>query len=236
MTAEPEKPARRDDRAENNPIWRSASAAIDALIRVMPGPVRRRLQTEAGTRFTRFLPVALASLLTSQIMLAILTGFNMTAGKAALAASVVGAGVSYVLSRWAWERKGRPDLLRETVPFWLVSFAVWGILALVTHYAGSYAKQHDLHHLEKHLVIQGTYLAANCITFVTRFLIFHYVLFKNREPVVGPELKPAEPPARTPADGHGEPVDGHEEPVDGHEEPAEMALTAEATDRRQAKS
>lgn len=181
MTAEPEKPAPSARHAEDNPVWRGATAVIDACIKVMPKPIRQRLETEAGMRFSRFLPVALAALASSQITLAILTGWvNMTAGKAALLASIVGAAVSYLLSRWAWERKGRPDLLRETVPFWLVSFAVWGILSLTTHYAGAWAKAHDLHHIEKHLVVQGTYLVANCFTFVTRFLIFHYVLFANR--------------------------------------------------------
>jgi putative flippase GtrA len=157
---------------------------VYAIVRCMPRSVRRRLSTEAGDRFLRFAPVAIAALVTSQFTLAILTGLNMSAGKAALIASIVGAFVSYVLSRWAWESKGKPDLLRETVPFWLVSFAVWGILSLVAHYAGSFALHEHLHHLEKHLVVNGAYLIANCVTFVTRFLIFHYILFKKRAPKV----------------------------------------------------
>jgi putative flippase GtrA len=189
MTAEPEKPAPAARHQLPGPVRRLGSSAGRALLRIMPGPIRRTLQTEAGARFSRFVPVAIAAVLASQITLAILTGMNMTAGKAALCASIVGAAVSYVLSRWAWERKGRPDLLRETVPFWLVSFAVWGFLSLVTHYAGAWAKQEHLHHLEKHLTVQGAYLAANCITFVARFLIFHYLLFsKRREPAVAIEL------------------------------------------------
>jgi hypothetical protein len=35
-------------------------------------------------------------------------------------------------------------------------------------------------HLMKHLVVQGAYFLMNCVTFVLRFLIFHYVLFANR--------------------------------------------------------
>jgi hypothetical protein len=214
MTAEPEKPAPSARHAVVNPVWRAASAVVDAGIKIMPAPIRRRLETDAGKRFTRFLPVAVAALASSQITLAILTGFNMTAGKAALLASIVGAGVSYVLSRWAWERKGRPDLLRETVPFWLVSFAVWGFLSLVTHYAGSYAKHHDLHHVQKHLVVQGTYLAANCITFVTRFLIFHYVLFANQRRQAEAEIAAA---------------------ASDQDQAAEMALSADATTQSQRK-
>jgi putative flippase GtrA len=201
MTAEPEKPTSSSRHAAENPVAQKASVAIDACIKVLPKPLRARLETEAGRRFSRFLPVAIAALAASQISLAILTGpISMDAGKAALLASIIGAAVSYVLSRWAWDRKGRPDLLRETVPFWLVSFAVWGILSLATHYAGAYANAHHLHHIQKHLVVQGTYFVANCITFVSRFLIFHYVLFANRRrgavaeesiPAPAPELPEA---------------------------------------------
>jgi hypothetical protein len=37
-------------------------------------------------------------------------------------------------------------------------------------------------------VVDGTYFAANCVTFLLRFLLFHYVLFADprspREPAV----------------------------------------------------
>jgi hypothetical protein len=29
--------------------------------------------------------------------------------------------------------------------------------------------------------VQGFYLAANCFTFLTRFVIFHFVLFADRD-------------------------------------------------------
>src|SRR5580704_17516250 len=180
MTAEPEKSAPAARHALSGPASRALAATGAAVLRCMPGPVRRKLETEAGQRFGRFVPVASAALASSQITLAFLIWVNMTAGKAALCASIVGALVSYLLSRWAWERKGRPDLLRETVPFWLVSLAVWGVLSLTSHYAGAFAKHEHMHHLQKIAVVNGAYLAANCVTFVTRFLIFHYVLFADK--------------------------------------------------------
>jgi putative flippase GtrA len=197
---------------------------VYAIVRILPRPIRQRLETEAGERFLRFAPVALATLITSQLTLAILTGLGMSAGYAALIASIVGAFVSYLLSRWAWERRGRPDLLRETVPFWLVSFAVWGVLSLVTHYAGSWALHENLHHLEKHLVINGTYFAANCVTFVCRFLIFHYVLFANkRKPAAGTEV-----PVATGAGGTSVAA-GTAQAVP--QEPGKMALAGETAER-----
>jgi putative flippase GtrA len=147
---------------------------------LVPGPLRRKLQSEPGKRFLRFVPVSLAALASSQITLAILVGVaHVTAGVAAFVASIVGAGVSYVLSRWAWERKGRPDLLRETLPFWIVSIAAWSFLSFVSHEASIWS--HSMHHssLEHVAVINGAYFLANCFTFVARFVIFHYVLFAS---------------------------------------------------------
>ena len=81
----------------------------------------RKARSNVGIRVTRFTLVAVASVAASQIALSLLIGpGHQTAGFSGGLAAVIGAGVSYVLSRWAWERKGRPDLLRETLPFWLV--------------------------------------------------------------------------------------------------------------------
>jgi putative flippase GtrA len=158
-----------------------------AAWRFVPAPIERKLRTEAGTRFLRFVPVSLAAVITSQVVLAILTGpFTHYIGgfTAGVIASMVAAGVSYLLSRWAWERKGKPDLLRETLPFWAVSIACWIILGLTTHFANTWATSNHITHWERHLVVNGAYLVMNCVTFVCRFLIFHYALFANRGPQV----------------------------------------------------
>jgi putative flippase GtrA len=148
---------------------------------LLPAPVRRKLRSEPGKRFMRFVPVSLAALASSQVTLAVLVGIiGFSAGTAAFAASVVGAGVSYLLSRWAWERKGRPDLLRETLPFWVVSVAAWTFLSFISHEASLWSR-HMGHSTWEHVaVVNGAYFLANCFTFVARFTIFHYVLFANR--------------------------------------------------------
>ena len=152
-----------------------------AAWRVVPAPIERKLRTEAGKRFGRFLPVAVVAVITSQLMLGLLTGpVNLSAGTSGVIASMTAALVSYLLSRWAWERKGRPDLLRETLPFWIVSIAVWVILGLTSHYASVWAHSMGYTHWQKHLVVQGAYFVMNCFTFIGRFLIFHYVLFADR--------------------------------------------------------
>ena len=104
----------------------------------------------------------------------------MSAGLSGVLGAITGAAVSYVLSRWAWERKGRPHLLKETVPFWLVSLGAWFVLGATSHYASVWAVSMDKSHWQRVVIVDGAYLLANCLTFLTRFAIFHYFLFADR--------------------------------------------------------
>jgi putative flippase GtrA len=143
--------------------------------------VQRRLRTTVGKRFSRFVLVAIVSLASSLLTLSLLIGvFHVSAGLSGVMGAIVGAAVSYVLSRWAWERKGRPHLLKETLPFWLVSLGAWTVLGLTSHYASVWAVSMGHTHWERVLIVDGAYLVANCVTFITRFLIFHYFLFADR--------------------------------------------------------
>ena len=164
-----------------------------------------KLRTTVGVRFTRFAGVAIAALATSEIALSICNGvFHMTAGPAALISTFSGAVVSYVLSRWAWERKGRPDVLRETVPFWVISAMVWVILYLATKLGYHIASWMGLTGLRHVLLVDFVYLVANFVTFILRFVIFHYVLFAERTTaaraaVTGPDTIPPGTPETTTA-------------------------------------
>jgi len=140
-----------------------------------------RLRSKVGIRFIRFAGVAVASLATSEATLAVCdAAFHLTATPSAVSSWFTGAVVSYLLSRWAWERKGKPDLLRETLPFWIISVVVVVILTLSTKLGYAIAADHHLHGLKHAAVAGGVYFIANCITFLARFVIFHYVLFKDR--------------------------------------------------------
>jgi putative flippase GtrA len=193
---------------------------VDAAWRFIPAPIERKLRNETGKRFSRFLLVAAAGVITSQVVLGLLTGpFDIhSAGAAGVIASMVAALISYLLSRWAWDRTGKPDLLRETLPFWLVSAAVWAVLGLTSHFASTWAHAEGYTHLKKHLVVQGAYFLMNCVTFVARFLFFHYVLFANKAAGSQGLTEPGR--AGTPAS------------LEAHGSPAEPELApAEATQR-----
>ena len=159
-------------------------------------PLWQKLRTKVGVRFTRFAGVAIASLGTSEIALTICNGvFHMTATPAAIIAWFSGAVVSYVLSRWAWERKGKPDVLRETVPFWVISALVIVILTLATKFGYHMASWLGLTGIKHVLFVDFVYLIANFVTFLLRFVIFHYVLFAEpttaaRAAATGPDAVP----------------------------------------------
>src|SRR5215471_20367602 len=149
----------------------------------MVAAVRTRLRTTVGKRFSRFAVAAVAAVIASQTTLAVCLGVaGWTAGKSALTAWVAGAGTSYLVSRWAWERRGRPHLLKETIPFWAVAVGAAIVLTSVTKFANQHALAMGLSGTQRLLFVGAAFFAANCVTFVTRFFIFHYVLFADRRP------------------------------------------------------
>jgi putative flippase GtrA len=172
--------------------------------RALPGPVRRKLQSDPGRQFLRFLPVSLAALASSQLALLVFLGvMGLTAGTAGFIASMVGAAVSYVLSRWAWGRKGRPDLLRETLPFWIVSAAAWTFLSFASHEASLWSRSMGHSHWQRVAVVAVVYFLANCVTFAARFVIFHYVLFA-RPKTAAPAGRPGQEELSEPLELAGE--------------------------------
>src|SRR5262249_24595289 len=61
-------------------------------------------------------------------------------------------------------------------------------------------------HSERVLFVAASYFLANCVTFLTRFLIFHYILFKDRGSKVSElvaELPASERPGATSKSANG---------------------------------
>ena len=180
----------------------------------------RKVRGKLGVRFGRFAVAAMAAFATTEVVFTICAGpLGLSATWATLIAWFSGALVSYILSRWAWKRKGRPSLLKETLPFWVVSAMVVAILTLANKFGYHSASWMRLTGAERVLYLDGVYGVANLGTFVLRFLFFHYVLFAGspgrpapgaaEEALVSTDPGP-EPFARTP-----EPeVDDSEDPED----------------------
>jgi len=142
-----------------------------------------------GIRFGRFAVAAISAFVTTEVVLTICAGpLKLSATWASLIAWFSGALVSYVLSRWAWKRKGRPNLLKETLPFWVVSAMVIAILWVATKFAYHAAGWMNLTGAERVLFVDLVYGVANLGTFLLRFLFFHYVLFAGSPGRPGPAV------------------------------------------------
>ncbi len=140
----------------------------------------QKARSKLGIRFGRFTVAAIAAFATTEVVLTICAGpLALTATWASVISWFSGALVSYVLSRWAWKRKGRPNLLRETLPFWVVSAMVVVILLLATKFGYHSAGWMRLSGAERVLYVDAVYGVANVGTFLLRFLFFHYVLFAS---------------------------------------------------------
>jgi putative flippase GtrA len=140
--------------------------------------ITRKARSKLGIRFGRFAIAAIAAFVTTEVTYTICAGpLNLTSTWATLIAWFSGALVSYVLSRWAWKRKGRPNLLKETLPFWVVSAMVIVVLELAIKFGYHSAEWMNLTGAERVLYLDAVYGVANVGTFLLRFLFFHYVLF-----------------------------------------------------------
>jgi putative flippase GtrA len=173
------------------------------------GYANARFARYTNARFVRFMGVSALALATSLILVGLCAATGVDAVAAALISQIGGAVVSYVLSRRAWERKGKPDVLRETIPFWVVFAIATVISTAATKLGYRLAAWHHLSGLHKVIVVEGIYLLANIITFLMRFVIFHYILFADKSkgstdaadglPAPGHPEKLDAPAAETPA-------------------------------------
>ncbi len=154
-----------------------------ALWRIVPAPLRSKLRSDLVKRFVRFAPAAACAVAATQLTYIICLGvLELTAGLSGFLGWLAGAAVSYVISRWAWERKGRPHLLKETVPFVAVSIGAGIVLTLASKLGNHVAISMGLDGAAQVIVADIFYFGANCLTFALRFVIFHYVLFADRRP------------------------------------------------------
>src|SRR6266571_5945563 len=134
---------------------RAARTSMPNLIDRLPVGIGNRLRTSFGRQFSKFVLVAAVSLAVSEVALFLITELlHLTGGISGVSAAALGALASYLMSRWAWERRGRPNVLRETIPFWIVSAGAWLVLGLATK-LGLYVARTAGAHGFKHFVIVG---------------------------------------------------------------------------------
>ena len=119
--------------------------------------------------------VSVIAVVTSQIVLIVChAAFGLSAVWSNVIAVAAGTIPSYSLNRsWVWGKKGGSHLWKEVVPFWALSFLGLAFSTVTVAIAEEWN--------DSTVVIAGANLAAFGVLWVGKFLLLHYVLFKDHD-------------------------------------------------------
>ena len=101
--------------------------------------------------------------------------FDLDAVPSNIIAVAAGTVPSYELNRsWVWGKSSKSNLWKEVVPFWALSFLGLVLSTLTVAVVERYN--------DSTLAISAANLGAFGFLWVGKFLLLHYVLFKDRTP------------------------------------------------------
>lgn len=141
--------------------------------------------------WSRFTLSSVFAATVSQLVFLISYGFGALPLVASISAFVAGAVPNYLVNRrWTWQRRGRAGL-RELLPYTMIVLGTFGIAALVTTVADSWADSLLVPHFWQVLLVGGAYLGTYGVMFVIKFQLFDRLVWARR---------PAAPPAQSSAD------------------------------------
>jgi putative flippase GtrA len=81
----------------------------------------------------------------------------------------------YLNRRWVWRKSGRSNLLREVVPFWIMSISGMVLALLTASLARQFSDAHHLGHLMRTVVVVGANTCAFGIIWGVKFLILNRI-------------------------------------------------------------
>jgi len=144
--------------------------------------LRRVYQTPSGKKLVRYTMVSVISTIVSLGVLGLVFGVAHLWSEvpSAVFANAVATVPSYYLNRrWAWGKAGRSHLVKEVLPFWLVSFAGLALSTWAAAMVRDFSDSHQLHHFGHTVIVLGANLAAYGVLWVGKFLVFEQ-LFRHR--------------------------------------------------------
>ena len=165
----------------------SLFAMKNALIRLV-----RSSRSPQGVKLIRYTLVSVISALTSLIILTIVFGVLRLWSEVycTLFANVLAGIPSYLLNRqWVWGKSGRSHIWREIVPFWVMSIVGILFALVVAGLAQRYAREHDLAHLERTVLVVGANIFAFGLLWLLKFFLFNRLFAEIADIEVGPEVE-----------------------------------------------
>jgi putative flippase GtrA len=121
--------------------------------------------------------VSVIAVAVSQATLVLCHGvFGLDAVPSNVIAVAAGTIPSYELNRtWVWGKSGKSHLWKEVVPFWSLSFLGLVLSTITVAVVETYN--------DSTIAIAAANLAAFGVLWVGKFLLLHYVLFKEHDDV-----------------------------------------------------
>jgi putative flippase GtrA len=119
--------------------------------------------------------VSVIAVVVSQVVLVLCHAvFGLSAVWSNIIAVAAGTVPSYELNRsWVWGKTTKSNLWKEVIPFWVMSFVGLILSTVVVAIVEDYN--------DTTLAIQAANLGSFGVLWVGKFLILHYVLFKDHD-------------------------------------------------------
>jgi putative flippase GtrA len=139
----------------------------------------------SSRRWSTFLRYSAASLIATGCSEIVLIAGYALLGLGPQAASVVawvaGALPNYLLSRrWAWRERGPSPLMRETLPYWLVTFATAALAVGMTTAADDWVRHAVTGRADRSFVLGVIYQSTYVVAFGIKFVIFDGWVFATK--------------------------------------------------------
>lgn len=147
-------------------------------------------RTPEGLKMIKFTMVSVISALTSLVVLSIVYGaLRLWSEVPSVLFANLTAGIpSYLLNRqWVWGKSGRSHLVKEILPFVVISVTGIGFALFTASLAHDYATTHHLHHLIRTALVLATNIASFGILWVFKFLILNRLFAQLPEVEVATE-------------------------------------------------
>jgi putative flippase GtrA len=133
-------------------------------------------RTPQGLKMIKFTMVSVISAVTSLVVLTFVYGVLRLWSEvpSTLFANLTAGVPSYILNRrWVWGKTGKSHMLKEILPFAVISVTGIGFALFTASQAHQFADSHHLHHLVRTVLIVGTNVASFGILWVFKFLILN---------------------------------------------------------------
>lgn len=159
--------------------------------------LRDVLRHPTSQKFMKYASVSVVSTVVAQVTLILVFGVFrlMPAVPANVLATVLATIPSYVLNRrWVWQKGGKSSMVREVLPFWVLSFAGLGFSTLAVWIAQVVARSLHLSHFATSVLVNLSNLLSNAILWVVKFLayerMFHIAPVEHPDATDLVELRP----------------------------------------------